>query len=94
MENLVVVFDREAVDGGEYFGEVLFLAVYGGGKLFDHVGELEVGEWSVVDDGAIGCEEHVSGCDRYNVNIAHQSKNERCRLRRRGRSHGGRGSCP
>jgi hypothetical protein len=40
---------------------VLFVGLGGVEELVHHVDELDVGERSVVDDGAVGCEQCVSG---------------------------------
>jgi hypothetical protein len=61
VEDLVFVFDGKAIDEGEDFGEVLFVGLGGDEELVHHADELDVGERSVVDDGAVGCKQCVSG---------------------------------
>jgi hypothetical protein len=61
VEDLVLVLDGEAIDHGEDFGEVLFVGLGGDEEVIYHVDKLGIGERSVVDDGAVGCMEYVSG---------------------------------
>lgn len=51
----MMILDSEAVDIGEELGKMLSL-VGSEVKAVDHVGELLVGQRSVVDDGAVGWE--------------------------------------
>lgn len=55
VEDLMMILDSEAVDIGEELGKMLSL-VGSEVKAVDHVGELLVGQRSVVDDGAVGWE--------------------------------------
>lgn len=61
MEDLGVILDGEAADNGENFGEMFLVCIEVTRKIIDHLDELGVGEWRVVDDGAVGCRNHVSG---------------------------------
>jgi hypothetical protein len=55
VEDLMMILDSEAVDIGEELGKMLSL-VGSEVEAVDHVGELLVGQRSVVDDGAVGWE--------------------------------------
>lgn len=56
VEDLVIVYDSEAVDGSEGLGKMLLLVIGGERQGVHHVGELLVGEGSVVDDSAVSCD--------------------------------------
>lgn len=63
VEDLVIVLDSEAVDGSESLGKMLLLVIRGERQAVHHVGELLVGERSIVDDGAVGCDGSQSTVD-------------------------------
>jgi len=90
------VFDGEAVDEGEDFGEVLFVGLGGDEEVVYHVDQLVVGERGVVDDGAVGWEgmSVARPVDGDADGFTHQRKNEQRRPRQRGRNRTDRGSCP
>lgn len=90
----MLVLDGEAIDEGEDLGEVLFVGLCGDEEFVHHVDELDVGERSVVDDGAVGWEDMSAARPGNRDESTHQRKNEQYRLRRRERSRTDRGSCP